>query len=297
MRKLIILFAGIFFLSGLYGQELNCEVVVNAGRVVSGSPQLFKTLETSISEFVNDTRWTDKTFLPQERINCSMIINIDEEVASNVFKATLQVQASRPVFNSIYTTPILNHNDKSFQFTYTEGEPLVFNPTSYQSELVSVISFYVYFILGLDADTFAPQGGNEYYRICTTIMDNVEDKMNKPGWKPNSNSTNRYQLITLMTDNSYSIFRSTLYTYHREGLDMMADKKKTAKENIKRAIIDLKTLNLNNKANILYRLFMDAKADEIVQIFSGGPMTDTVELRNVLNKISPTNAQKWAKIK
>ena len=298
MRKLILFLITLFiFVITALSQELNCEVVVNADRVVSGNQQLFENMQTAISEFINQTRWTDKNFDPQERITCSMIININKQIGSNGYEAGIQVQASRPVYESVYITPILNHNDKNFDFSYTEGEPLIYNPNVYQSELISILSYYAYFILGMDADTFAPMGGTPYFQKCMTIADQVENKNGIVGWNPNTSRTNRYTIIKAITDPSNSIFRKSMYKYHREGLDMMTKNLKKAKEAIRQAIIDLNVITMQPSSSILLRMFMDAKADEITSIFSGGPITDTVELRNILNKISPINAQKWAQIK
>ena len=296
MRRLVIVLALFLVSFPFFGQELNCEVVVNADRVTSGSDQVFKTLESSIKEFINDSKWTDKEYKNHERINSSMLITVTKQSGNN-FEASIQVQSSRPVFNSIYTTPMINHKDMDFLFSYTEHEPLVFDKNRYQSELISVLSYYVYLILGVDADSFENKGGDEYFKVCRNIVDQVENPSSKKGWKSSTNDVNRYHLIDKLLASSNTAFRTAIYDYHINGLDKMVGKKKAAKQIINKAIISLKKISTNSMSSILFRFFINSKADEIVSIFSDGPQIETVELRSTLNKLSPINANKWATIK
>jgi len=297
MRRFNIFFSLLLLSVNVFSQELNCKVVVSAERITSSNEQVFKTLETSITEFINQTKWTDKSYKPQERIDCSMVLTIVEESSSNTYSGSIQVQSSRPVYNSIYTTSLLNHKDKFLQFSYTEHQPLVFDAMTYQSELISILSYYVYLILAVDADSFELNGGDKYYETCRTITNQVENPNSKEGWQSNTSKVNRYHLLDKITSSSNAAFRKTLYKYHIKGLDLMQSNKKQAKQTILSAIISLKSIARNNMSSILFRMFIDAKSDEIVSIFSDGPHTDTVNLKNVLNRISPTNAHKWSKIK
>jgi len=297
MNKFLMILSVLFFTNNFYSQELNCEVVVNADQVIGGNAQVFKTLETTINEFINQTKWTDKTYKPQEQIECSMVLTIQSQTGNNSFTGNIQVQASRPVFNSIYTTPMINYRDENLNFTYTEFEPLLFDVNTYESELVSILSYYAYLILAVDADTFATFGGDEYYKICQNITDQVENPNTKKGWKSNTNKINRYHLLNKIMASVNKQYRRSLYQYHINGLDKMSDNKSTAKENILQTIIDLKKIYNNSMSSYIYRFFMDAKSDEIVQIFSDGPKIDIRELIDVLNKIAPTNAHKWGEIK
>ena len=297
MRKLSVLFSFLLLSWSSFAQELNCEIVVNADRITSGNEQVFKTLETAVSELINQTQWTDNNYKPQERITCSMIISIDKQSGSNVFEGSIQVLSSRPVFNSIYSTPLINHNDKNFAFTYTEHEPLIFNENTYQSELISVLSYYVYLILGMDADSFELKGGDKYYKTCRKITDQVENSNDKAGWKSSTSKINRYHIIDKIMSSSNTSYRKCLYDYHINGLDLMESNKKKAKETIASSVVSLKQLYGGNMSKVLFRIFMNAKADEITSIFSDGPHIETVNLVSTLNKISPTNANKWGKIK
>lgn len=278
-------------------QELNCKVVVNADQVVGGNTQVFKTLENTLNEFVNQTKWTDKVFKTQERIECSMVLTIQSQTGNNTFSGSIQVQSSRPVYNSIYTTPVFNFRDENLIFKYTEFEPLLFDVNTYESELVSTISYYAYLILALDADTFKTYGGDEYYKSCQKITDQVENPNSKKGWQSNTNKINRYHLLNEIMAPANKQYRRTLYQYHINGLDRMSENKKSAKDKILSSLLDLNKINNNSLSSYIFRVFMDAKSDEIVQIFSDGPKVDTRDLISTLNKLSPTNAHKWEKIK
>ena len=296
MLKLVLVASLLLFSIGVSAQELNCEVVVNADRLPDGNRQIFKTLETSLNEFINQTNWTDKTFKSQERIECSMIFTILKE-DGDAFQGTLQVQSSRPVYNSIYTTPLFNYQDNSSNFSYTEFEPLRFDKNTYQSDLVSLVSYYVYLILAIDSDSFKLNGGENYYKTCQRITNQVENPNSKKGWESDTSKMNRYNMLKEVLARGNKKYRKALYTYHLEGLDKMESNKKEAKNTVLDAIMSLKKVYSNNMTSFVLRMFMDAKADEIVDIFSDGPNVDTRELVSTLNKISATNATKWAKIK
>ena len=267
MHKLVV-FVFLFALSFTQAQELNCSVKVNSERITSTNQQIFKTLETSLNEFVNKNKWSTREFKSNERIDCSMFINVSE-FDNNVFTATIQVQASRPVFNSMYSTPILNVNDKDFTFRYIEFENLFFNPNSFDSNLVSVVSFYAYMILAMDADSFEPQGGNEYLEIAQNIV-SVSQSGGK-GWSQSDGLQNRFFLVNDMLSSTFDPIRLGFYEYHSQGLDLMADDLPTGKEGVKNAILTLSKIHSVRPNSYLTRVFFDTKSDEILSVFSGGP--------------------------
>lgn len=293
MNKWILFFA-LYSFFNLQGQQLNCTVTINAEQVASTNQQIYKTLQTSLNEFINKTDWTGKTVKQNERINCSMFINISSN-NSDQFIATLQVQSSRPIFNSSYSSPVLNYNDKDFSFKYTEFERLIFNPNGYESNLVSVISFYAYVILGLDADTFLLKSGDENLIIAQNIASNAQQGGYK-GWSQTDGNQNRYFLINDLLSPTFLEIRQTLLDYHT-GLDGMTADLKGSKEKVKNAIVSLSKLNSVRPNAYLTRVLFDAKADEVVSIFSGGPSIDINDLTESLNRISPLNSSKWAQIK
>ncbi|MFA5298430.1 MAG: DUF4835 family protein, partial [Lutibacter sp.] len=257
--------------------------------------QIFKTLENSLNEFVNQKRWTNLKYEPQERIKCNFTLTILEQ-SGNDFKGNIQIQSSRPVYNSTYLSPIFNFKDDNFSFKYIEFEPLQLNESTFESNLVSIVSYYVYTILGMDADTFALNGGTPFFIKTQNILVQAQQS-GYFGWNQNDGNKSRFVLIDNILSPTYSLFRSAMYTYHLKGLDEMAIDKKKAKQKIAESIGSLKTIYDSRPNAYLLRVFTDAKADEIVAVFSDGPNYDTTKLKEDLLKISPLNATKWNDIK
>ncbi len=293
MRNILSLFLILSF-SLSQAQELNCTVKVNAQQLTNASLTVFKTLETSLNDFVNKTQWTSQAYKQNEKINCSMYITVSS-YNSDQFVATIQVQSARPVHNSTYTTPILNFNDKEFNFKYSEYEALNFNPTSFESNLVSVISFYSYVILGMDADSFVQGSGNTYFETAQNIAELAQQSGYK-GWRQSDGNQNRYFLINDLLSPTFKEIRNTVFEYHK-GLDLMSADLKGGKEKIKESVLNLSKLNATRPNSFLARVFFDAKSDEIVSVFSGGPTLSITDLVDNLNKISPLNSSKWSTIK
>jgi len=276
-------------------QQLNCIVSVNADKVTVTNKQIFKTLEKSLAEFVNKTDWTGTPYKQDEKINCSMFITVTA-YASDQFTATIQVQSSRPIYNSTYSSPVLNFNDKDFSFRYVEFENLTFNPSNFDSNLISVIAFYSYVIIGMDGDTFSKQGGTKYLETAQDVA-NVAISGGYKGWSQSDGNQNRYFLINDMLSSTFSPFRDALYEYHFEGLDLMHKDLKSAKLKIKEALNTIGIINKTRPNAFLTRVFFDAKSDEVVSVFSAGPAMDIRDLIGNLNSISPMNSSKWASIR
>lgn len=285
----------LLLVSGIsHSQELNCTVTINTQKLANANQQIFKTLETSLSEFVNKTSWTNLAFKPNEKINCSMYITLSSN-DSDQFVGTIQVQSSRLIYNSTYESPIFNFNDKDFNFRYIEFENLIFNPTEFESNLVSVISFYSYIILGMDADSFTAMGGDSYFDTAQNIA-NIAQQSGYKGWSQSDGMQNRYFLIRDLVSPTYSEVRQSTFMYH-SGLDLMSDDLKIAKEKVKMAVLNLGKLNSVRPNAFLTRVFFDAKSDEIASIFSGGPSIGIADLADALNRTSPLNSSKWATLK
>jgi hypothetical protein len=271
LYSFLLLFIGI-----AQAQQLNCTVNVNADQVTITNKQIFNTLQKSLTDFINKTDWTGVSYKQEEKINCSMYITVSA-YDSNQFTATIQVQSSRPIYGSTYSSPILNFNDKDFSFKYNEFENLNFNPTNFESNLVSVIAFYSYIVIGMDADTFSKQGGSKYLETAQDVA-NVAISGGYKGWGQADGTQNRYFLINDMLSNTFSSFREALYEYHFEGLDIMQSDLKSAKLKIKDAISTLGKINETRPNAFITRIFFDAKSDEIVSIFSAGPSIDSKDL-------------------
>ncbi len=277
-----------------HGQEMNCTVTVNSDQVSQTNQQIFKTLERSLSDFVNKSKWTDRTYKENERINAQMFITITE-FESNRFKGTLQIQSSRPVFNTSYETPVFNYKDNQFNFEYIEFQPLIFNENVYESNLVSVISYYVYIILGLDADTFSLEGGTDYYRVAQKIVTQAQGS-NSTGWSQTTDRS-RFELVDNLLSNTYREYRVAMYNYHRKGLDILGDNNSTGKQIVSGTMKLFETMMKRRPNAFLITTFFDAKSDEIRNIFSDGPKVDVVQLKETLNAIAPLYSSTWNEIK
>jgi hypothetical protein len=278
-----------------FAQVLDCKVSVNADLVDQTNSQIFETLERELNEFVSATSWVDVRSEDYNKINCTMLITI-ENYGNNEFQANLQIQSSRPVFGSTYVTPLLNRKDDDFNFSYQEFESLNFNPNNTNTSLVSLISYYVFVILGIDADSFTLFGGDQHYEQARKIVD-LSQTNRFSGWKQSENKTNRYWLIDQLSTNPFSLFRQAIYDYHLNGLDVMVNQPELGKQTISKSIADLKSLSETRPNSLVVQLFFDTKSDEVVQIFSGGPLFDTSQLREDLNRVAPFFSAKWVEIR
>lgn len=295
MRK--FLWIAFFFLgfSGM-SQELNCMVNVNIDQVGISNRKLFETMQNDIFEYMNNTKWTTQNYQKHQKIDCSITINILEVVSSNSFRGSLQLQVSRPVYNSTYVTNILNFNDNDISFQYAEFQPFVYNENAFESNLLSLLTFYAYTILGYQADTFGFKGGEAFFRKAEQVV-NVAQQGGGQGWNRIDGNFTRYQLNENLLSPVYEQYRKTMYEYHLKGLDRMVENSREAKETMSNCISELQGLYMERPNNFLIRVFFDTKSDEIVDVFSDGPKIDTSRLREVLSTIYPSFDEKWKEIK
>lgn len=294
LRNLLLLF---FCLCSVFveAQELNATVTIDAEQTGQPNAQVFRTLKDQLTELLNETQWTNRTFTNQERIDCNFTL-ILQGFESTSFSGSLQVQSSRTVFGSTYDSPVYNYNDRQFVFEYSEFQPLVFNINNFDSNLVSVLAYHVYTIIGLDADTFAPFGGDPYFAQARQIV-NTAASSSFQGWKAVDGTQSRYRFNDAVLSNVYQDFRQVMYDYHRTGLDLMSTNLKNGKTGVRDAVILLKKVNDRRPNSFLMRTFFDAKANEIQQIFSDGPTIEITELVEVVKRIAPTKSDSWSKIK
>ncbi len=293
IRIFFVLFLVICVNAG--AQELNCRVEINAEQTGAGNLQVFKTLRNAVQEFMNNTTWTQADYKQQERIDCSMVI-IVSNLDSDLFTATLQVQSSRPVYNATYNSTVFNFNDNDFAFRYTEFQPMAFNPNSFDSNLISTLAFYAYTIIGMDAATFSRNGGEPYFETAKQIV-NTAQQEGGAGWSAQGSQQNRYRLNEDLLSPNFSDFNEILYAYHRNGLDYMAEDPKSAKQSIAVSLELFDQLYASRPNNFLTRIFFDAKAQEVAQVFSGGPQVNVASLVSTLNKVAPTKSTFWQQIK
>lgn len=294
MKNLLFLLFISFTISG-FAQELNAVVVINAEQTGKSDLQVFRTLEREVTEFLNNTVWTDKNYKQQERIDCSFNI-IVSQIDADRFQASVQVQSSRPVYGSNYSSPILNFNDRLFNFTYVEFQPLAYDSRSFSNNLVSTLAFYAYTIIGLDSSTFVQGGGESYYEEAKQIVSNAQQS-NSLGWKPVDGPQSRYRLNDDLLSPNFRDFSGVMYQYHRQGMDVMASDQKEAKSNIAATLEKMRGMYNTRPNNFLSRVFFDAKAEEIAAMYASGPQVNIKDLVETLNRVAPTKATLWRQIK
>jgi hypothetical protein len=295
MRKTVFLIALFLSIVNVNSQELNCLVNINYDQVSGSNVQVFKTLQTSLTEFINQTKWTNRVVQTEEKVDCAMNIIVTAR-ENNSFTATLQIQSTRPVYGTTYSTPILNLKDNDFRFRYNEFDPLFYNRNSFDSNLISTIVFYVYVVLGVDADTFTKNGGDFELKEAENVMLQAQQS-SISAWQNVVGKQNRFLLIENLLAPKLKLYRDVMYDYHIKGLDNFANNKEFAKQTIEDSVLKMQNLFNKTVGNYLIRLFFDAKADEIVNIYSDGPRTRNVSrLTTALRKISPNNNSKWKSI-
>ena len=278
--------------SFLKAQELQCMVQVVAPSVQGTNRGVFETLQTSIIEFMNGQQWTDHVFKSEERIDCSILINIREVVGNDEFKGSIQIQSRRPVYNSSYSSPLINYLDQDFDFSYVEFEPLVYNPNNIESNLVAVLAYYAYVIIGFDYDSFSEDGGTPYFKLAENIV-NVSQNSTYSGWKSFESTRNRYWLIENLLNENHSNLRTCFYQYHRQGMDILATKPEEGRSNILSSVELLQRVYRQQRNSFALSFFFDAKTEEILNIFSNAYSMEKGRIVNVLSEIDPSNVDKY----
>lgn len=295
MRKLFILLLTCLLSFPLFSQELRCNIQIVSQKIQGTNKQVFRTMQTAVNEFMNSRRWTNHVYSYDERIECTFLFNLTEQISADEFKGSLQVQASRPVFNSSYNTVLLNFKDDDVQFKYVEYQSIDFNETVTPTNLTGLLAFYANLILGLDYDTFAMDGGAPYYSKAEAIVNKMQNS-NVAGWKAYESKDNRYWLIENILNNSYSPVRECLYRYHRLGLDRMSDHLTESRAEIADSMRLLQKAYRAKPGAFILQIFFDAKADEIVNIFTESFNDEKKRVYNILSEIDPANIKKYNKI-
>jgi hypothetical protein len=279
----------------LQGQELRCQINVTSSQVQGSNKTVFDAMRKNLYEFVNNKKWTDHVFDEDERIDCSFMFRITDQISTDEFRGSLTVQARRPVYGSAYTTTLLNHQDQDIHFRFAEFETLEFNETAHTSNLVSILAFYINIILGMDYDTFSMEGGSLFYERAEQIVSNAANAP-ETGWKAFESQKNRYWLVENLLNSKYEAFRSMLYNYHRLGLDVMTENPNDGRSVIGEALTDLRKPYRENTQAMIWPVFFTSKADEISNIFSEGFPDEKARIVQVLKEISPANSSKWDNI-
>jgi hypothetical protein len=288
MKKLVlyILFCVVGF--SAVGQDLNARVQVLSPKIATTNKRIFVSLQTAMREFLNGRKWSADAIKGQEKIDCNFILTITAWDNGTNFSGELQVQSTRPVYNAAYNSPLFSINDRDFDFTYTEGQTIDFNNQTFESNLSSVMAFYAYTILAFDYDSFSKFGGTAYYANAQTVVINAQSSSYK-GWKAFDNNTNRYWLSENTMNKTYIPLREFLYTYHRLGLDVMADNASNARKAILGTLPILTQLDRVRVGATLPTLFFSAKRSELVSLFGKADAQERIQAMNILIQADPAN--------
>tara|TARA_B110000879_G_scaffold90138_1_gene123834 strand:+ start:296 stop:1204 length:909 start_codon:yes stop_codon:yes gene_type:complete len=280
----------------LTAQELNCRIQINSQQIKGTNRQKFTSMRTSIYEFMNTSRWTTDIYSNEERIECNVIINLTSEVGANGYNGSITVKSTRPIYRASYNSPILNVIDNDFSFEYVENQSLEFNEHNHSSNLISILAYYAYVIIGMDSDTFTPLGGEDSFLKANKIINNAQSDNKAVGWKPYEGTFNRYWLVENLLHNDFKPLRNAMYGYHLEGLDILGDQAEAGRDEITAALYNVKSSADKKQNSYLLKVFFDAKATEITKIYSDGFITNKSELVQMLKQIDPANTGKWEKM-
>ncbi len=280
-------------------QELNCTVTINSDQVPGSNKSVFNTLQSSIEEFINQNRWTNMTFATREKIDCSMMIVV-KSVADNQYTCEMQLQSRRPVYNTTYTTPLINFTDNNFNFTYQEYDRLEYQQNQFTTNLTAMLAYYCYLIIGYDMDSFSRLGGTPYFKACEDIVSACQsasmESLEQKGWQAFDSNRNRYALINNLMDEAFRKYREYFYEYHRLGLDEMQANVANGRARIAGGIGVLRDANRARPATYVINTFLDAKADELVNIFQKGTDAEKKSVYEILVDIDPTRQATYDKI-
>ena len=293
-RLVIILIIGCFALQAS-AQELNATVRITAPRLQTVDPQVFKTMERAVLEFMNNTRWSLDEFEPEERIECAFQINIIEELSTNVFTADIAFQALRPVYGSDYKSPLISHVDRDVVIQYEEYQPIQESRDQFNDNLSSVLTFYAYLILGYDYDSFSEMGGDPYFLVAQGVINNIPPQVldTDKGWSSLNNRNNRYWIIENLMSPRLSEFRRANYQYHRHGLDYMASEIDRGISQMLEALETIDKARATYPNSMILRMFAITKSDEIVEVFKGADRTTRSRIQQIMRKLDVSNASKY----
>jgi hypothetical protein len=300
MRKLLISLGFIWIVQYGNAQELRARVSVISNRVgTTVDKKTFLTLQTALYNFINNRKWTTDNFNPAEKIDCSFLLNLEQDADPNVYKASLTIQSARPVFNSSYASPIINFQDNDVTFKYVEFQQLEFNDNRVSgtdalvSNLTAVIAYYINLILGLDYDSFSKRGGDAYFQKAQNVVNNAPEGRNISGWKPFDGTRNRYWLMENLLNSRYTLIHDAYYAYYRLGLDDMYENEAKARTEVLNVLSLLNTFNADNPNTMALQFFFQGKSDELLKLFSKATAPDKARALEFLQKLDVSNGSKY----
>lgn len=288
----------------VHAQELQAKLTVLSNRVSTQvDKKVFQTLQSSLTNFLNNRKWTNDVFQPQEKIKCNFLLSIDQDLGSNVYKASLTVQAARPVYNTTYESPIINFQDNDVTFKYVEFQPIEFNENRIQgndplaANLTAVLAYYVNIILGLDYASYAPRGGDPYFQKAQFIVNNAPEGRDIAGWKTFDGIRNRFRMVENLTDNRFALIHDAIYSYYRSGLDAFYENEENGRAGVMNALNFLNTLNREQPNSMILQVFFQGKSTELARLFSRSSPETKTKARDLLVKLDLTNASVYKDLK
>ena len=295
MRKLFILLLTIFSLNA-GAQELLATVTISVGPKISTTDRnVFRDMKTAFQQFLNSRKWTSDSYQQHEKINCSILVNINDMPSIGVFSASVQIQSARPVYNSNYTSLLLNFADRDWAFEYIESQPLDYNDNTFTNNLTSMLAFYAYLVIGMDYDSFSELGGTPYFQRAPTVVNNAQSS-NRPGWQSLGNTRNRYWIIENLLNPQLADVRRMIYSYHRLGLDTFEKTPDQSRTVILTGLKNMRKARDINPNAILIISFFDAKSKELANIFSDGQLPIRREAYDLITLMDPSNQATYAKM-
>ena len=299
---LIILLASVALQSG--SQELQARISVLTSKVSTQvDKKIFQTLQTQLTNFMNSRKWTNDVFQQNEKIQCSFLITIEEDMGGNVFKGRLTVQAARPVYNTDYQSPIINFLDDNLVFKYQEFQPIEFNENRVQgndpftANITAVLAYFANLIIGFDYNSFSQRGGDVYFQKAWNIVNNAPENSSISGWKSFESQRNRYWLAENLNNNRFALIHDAIYAYYRSGMDVFYENEEAGRTGILNCLNYLNVLNTENPNSMILQFFMQGKSNELVKVFSKATGEQKSRAREILSKIDITNANTYKELK
>lgn len=303
-KRIFFLLAFVVLISEIQAQEIQARLTILTNKISTQvDKKIFQTLQTGLSNFINNRKWTKDVFQPTEKIQCSFLLSLETDAGNNVYKGKLTIQAARPIFNSTYDSPIINFQDDNIAFRYVEFQPIEFNENRVQgndplaANITAIFAYYVNIILGFDYDSFSLRGGDDYFKKAWNIVNNAPEATDISGWKPFEGQRNRYWLCENMNDNKYALMHDAIYAYYRSGLDQFYEDQKQGRDNIMTCLNYLNTINSENPNSMILPFFLQGKSSELVKVFSRADADMKTRAKDVLEKLDITNSSAYKELK
>ena len=295
MKRFYLLFIACLITGAAFSQDIEFTININTPKLQTTDPRVFQTLASTIRDFVDNIDWSQDAFEPGERIKCSVQLTITEELPGNFYSADMAIQAVRPVFGSSYETILMSHVDKDISFNYEEFQPLIYSRNSFKDNLSSIFAFYMNIILGMDYDSFSPFGGESLFQTANEILNVVPPAATQlyPGWRSLDGRRNRFWIIGNMLSPKFRVYRSAMYDYHRQGLDIMSENPAAARAIIVNSLEVVSSVNRASPSSMLIQMFANAKGDEVIEIFKEGTREEKSKERTIMSKLDASNASRY----